>query len=306
MKIIVTGGAGFIGSHITDEYIKAGHKVVVIDNLATGFRKNINLKAKFYKVDICDFRAVEKIFLKEKPEVVNHHAAIADIAKALRDPLPTYNANLMGTINVLLAFGKHGSGPNRRFIFASSGAVYGTPKIVPVTEKTLIMPESSYGLSKFLGEEVIKFYAGQFGFNYIIFRYPNVYGPRQNPKGEAGVTAIWIGLIKEGNQPVIFGDGGKFRDYTFIKDVVRAHIFALHRGKNDVFTLGWGKGITDRQVFDIIASRMGFDENPVYKPFRVGEAYGVCLSSDKAKKVLKWKPQISFKDGINKVINALN
>jgi UDP-glucose 4-epimerase len=213
MRIIVNGGAGFIASHITDAYIKAGHRVAVIDGiLPTSSRKNVNPKAKFYKADIRDRALMERIFRKERPEVVNHHAAIAVIAQALRDPIPTLNVNLLGTANVLLAFGKYGRGKNRRFIFASSGAVYGTPKEVPATEKTPTNPESAYGLSKLLGEELVEFYARQYGFHYVLFRYPNVYGPRQNPKGEAGVTAIFGGLMKAGKRPTIFGDGTKSRD----------------------------------------------------------------------------------------------
>src|SRR3989338_1123382 len=167
MKIIVTGGAGFIASHITDAYIKAGHKVVVIDNLVTGFRKNVNPKAKFYKADIRDLARMEEIFKRERPEVVNHHAAIAEVVKSLRNPIPTFEVNVLGTVNVALCFGRFGKGKNKKFIFSSTGgAIYGEPKKIPADEKTPAIPLSPYGLSKLLGEEVIKFYARQYGFDY--------------------------------------------------------------------------------------------------------------------------------------------
>ena len=194
MKIIVTGGAGFIGSHIVDAYIQAGHKVVVIDNLSTGFRKNVNPKAKFYKADIRDQAFVDRIFKEEKPGVLNHHAAVVEVVRSLRDPIPTMDVNMLGMANILAAFEEHGAPGRRKVIFSSSCAVYGTPKRVPTPEHEPVDPQSPYGLSKLLGEEIIKFYASQHGITYTIFRYANVYGPRQNPKGEAGVTAIFSGL----------------------------------------------------------------------------------------------------------------
>jgi len=305
MKIIVTGGAGFIASHIADAYVKAGHRVAIIDNLATGFKKNVNPKAKFYRADIRDHAVMEKIFKKEKPEIVNHHAAIADIAKALRDPRPTLEVNLLGTTNVLLAFGQHGRDRNKKFIFASSGAVYGTPKRIPVTEKTPTQPESAYGLSKLLGEEIIEFYSRQFGLDYCLFRYPNVYGPRQNPKGEAGVTAIFGGLMKNGQRPTIYGDGSKTRDYVYIEDVVKANSSALNRGEKEIINLGSARPTSDRAIFDTIAAEIGFSEEPIYAPHRKGEAYKIALSARRAKKIFGWKPTIGVKEGIHRVLRAL-
>lgn len=306
MKIVVTGAAGFIASHIADAYIKAGHRVVVIDSIIpTSSRKNVNPKAKFYKEDIRDRAMMEKIFRKEKPEVVNHHAAIAVIAQALRDPIPTLDVNLLGTTNVLLAFGKYGRGKNRKFIFASSGAVFGTPRHIPANEETPIAPQSAYGLSKYLGEEIIKFYAEVYGFHYVLFRYPNVYGPRQNPKGEAGVTAIFGELMKQGKRPTIFGDGTKGRDYTFVSDIVHANELALHRGKDQVFTIGWGIPTTDQQIFDALARETGFREKPIYLPFRKGEAQRVSLSAKHAHKVLGWKPTVPLAEGIRRVVQSL-
>jgi UDP-glucose 4-epimerase len=306
MKIIVTGGAGFIASHVADAYIAQGHKVVIIDNLLTGFRKNVNPKATFYKADIRDYAAMEKIFKKEKPEVVNHHAAIAEVVKSLRDPIPTLQVNVLGTTNVLMAFGKYGKGESKRFIFSSTGgAIYGEPKKIPADESTDTTPLSPYGLSKLLGEEVIKFYARQYGFTYLIFRYPNVYGPRQNPKGEAGVIAIFGGLMKSGKRPIIFGDGTKARDYTFVYDVARANSIALKKGRNEIINLGWGKKITDQMIFNEIATSIHYKEKPIFAPYRKGEVYQISIKAAKAKKVLGWKPTVALREGIRKTLETI-
>ena len=303
---MVTGGAGFIGSHLVERLLAEGKSVTVIDDLSTGFRKNVNPKATFYKADIRDAAAMERIFKKERPEVVNHHAAIAEVVKSLRDPIPTLQVNVLGTTNVLLAFGHHGKGKNRKFIFSSTGgAIYGEPKKIPADESTTAAPLSPYGLSKLLGEEVITFYARQYGFTYLIFRYPNVYGPRQNPKGEAGVVAIFGGLMKSGKRPTIFGDGTKARDYTFVHDVVHANVLALKKGRNDIVNLGWGKTVTDRMIFDEIAASTGYPEKPVFAAYRKGEVYQISIKAGKAKKVLGWTPTIKLREGIRKTLETI-
>lgn len=305
MQIIVTGGAGFIGSHIVDGYIARGHKVAVIDNLLTGFRKNLNPKAKFYKADIRDQSMMEKIFRSERPEIVNHHAAIAEVVKSLRDPLPTFETNFFGTLNILLAFAKYGKG-KKRFIFSSTGgAIYGEPKRIPANEDTPPAPLSPYGLSKLLDEEIIKFYSRSYNFDYLIFRYPNVYGPRQNPKGEAGVIAIWSGLMKNNGQPVIFGDGTKSRDYTYVGDIVRANVLALRRGKNTILNLGWGKPVSDLDVFTALAKEIGFKKKPVYAPYRQGEVYQIAIDARRAKQILGWQPKIKLEEGIRKTVATI-
>jgi UDP-glucose 4-epimerase len=299
MKIIITGGAGFIASHIADAYIKAGHKVVIIDNLLTGFKKNINPKAKFYEADIRDLAQMEAIFKKERPEIVNHHAAIAEVVKSLNNPIPTYQTNVLGTANVLLAFGKYGRGKHRKFIFSSTGgAMYGAPKKLPVNELQPRTPLSAYGASKLLGEELIIFYARQYGFSYLIFRYANVYGPRQNPKGEAGVVAIFGGLMKAGKSPIIFGDGTKARDYIFALDVAQANLLALHKGKNMAINLGAGKLISDKMIYESVARTLGFTKKPAFAPYRKGEVYKISIDATKAKKILGWKSTVALDEGI--------
>lgn len=312
MKIIITGGAGFIASHVADAYINAGHKVVIIDNLSKGFRRNLNPKAKFYKADITDLAAMERIFKKEKPTVVNHHAAIAEVVVSVRDPIPTLTTNVLGTANVLLAFGHHGKdekptgrkhGARRKFIFSSTGgAMYGDPKRVPVSETAAPEPLSPYGLSKQLAEETIKFYAKQFNFDYYIFRYANVFGPRQNPKGEAGIVAIFGGLMKAGIRPTIFGDGSKSRDYVYVGDVAAANLAALTKGKNVTTNIGRGILTTDKEICDAIAKEMRFAEKPIYAPFRPGEIFRVSLDAEKARKLLGWKAKVGLEEGIHRAL----
>jgi UDP-glucose 4-epimerase len=307
MKIIITGGAGFIASHITDVYIKAGHRVVVIDNLSKGSRRNLNPKAKFYKADITDLAAMEKIFKKEKPEIVNHHAAIAEVTVSVRNPIPTLTTNVLGTANVLLAFGHHGrGGAHRKFIFASTGgAMYGDPKRIPVDEKTPEDPLSPYGLSKQLAEGVVVFYAKQFGFDHFIFRYANVFGPRQNPRGEAGIVAIFGMLMHRGVRPTIFGDGTKSRDYVYVGDVAAANLAALKKGKNTTVNIGRGITTTDQEMFNAIAREAGFTKKPVYAPYRKGEIYRISLNAAKARKLLGWKPKVNIKEGIKKALAGI-
>lgn len=306
MKILITGGAGFIASHVADSYIKAGHKVIIVDNLLTGFKKNVNPKATFYKADIRDAKAMDRIFKKERPEIVSHHAAIAEVVKSLCDPIPTLQTNVQGITNVLLAFGTHGKGKHRKFIFSSTGgAMYGAPKRIPAAETEEPITLSPYGLSKQLGEEVVKFYARQFGFDYCIFRYANIYGPRQNPKGEAGVVAIFGKIMMSGVRPTIFGDGTKARDYVYVKDIARANLSALRRGKNETINLGWGKLVTDNDIFNTIAKEISYKQAPIYAPYRKGEVYRISLDGGKAKKVLGWKPMTPLKQGIATTLKSL-
>jgi UDP-glucose 4-epimerase len=287
MKILVTGDAGFIASHITDKYRALGHTVISVDNR---HKKPI---------DINDADALMKLFKKEKPDIVNHHAAIAEVLKSVKDPLPTFTTNVLGTVNVLMAAGACGT--VKKFIFASTGgAIYGEPKKIPADESAEATPLSPYGISKLLGEEVIKFYAKMFGFEYLIFRYPNVYGPRQNPKGEAGVVAIFTDLMRNGKQPTIYGDGTKARDYVYVDDIVRANTAALRKGKNEILNIGWGRKITDKKIFDEIKKNVAFAGEPAYAPYRAGEVYQIALEAKKAFAKIGWKPTISFEEGVKR------
>jgi UDP-glucose 4-epimerase len=306
MRIIITGGAGFIASHVTDAYIKAGHKVAVIDNLLTGSRKNINPKAKFYKTDIRNLPLVEKIFRRERPRVVNHHAAFISVVESVRDPATTFETNILGTLNVLRAFGKYSSGSGKKIIFSSTGgAIYGNPRLLPADEQTRPSPLSPYALSKLLAEKTIEFFAPEYGIKYTIFRYSNVYGPRQNPNGEAGVVAIFGNLLKKGLRPKIFGDGTKTRDYVYVDDVVRANILGLKRGRNEIINICTGKETSDQEIFNAIADALKAKQKPIYAPLRAGEVRRIAMSFKKAKKILGWQPKIGLRGGIKKTLAIL-
>ena len=297
MKILVTGGAGFIGSHVVDRYVDLGHEVAVIDNLSTGFEKNLNAKAKFFKADIRELEKIYEIAGDFKPDVINHHAALAEVTKSIENPSDTLAVNVMGTANVLLAGGKASI---KHFIFSSTGgAIYGDPVHLPADESCKPAPLSPYGLSKLLGENIIEFYARIYGLTYTIFRYSNVYGPRQNPGGEAGVVAIFTNLIKSGTRPTIFGDGSKTRDYVYVGDIVSANELALDTTENNLLNLGWGKEISDKEIFDAIASALNFSEDSIYAPFREGEVSKISLDSTKARKILGWVPKVNITEGIN-------
>ena len=247
MRILVTGGAGFIASHVADGYIEAGHEVAILDDLSRGHRENVNPRARFYQVDIQDAQFVESVFQRERPEVVNHHAAQMDVRRGVREPIFDASVNILGSLNILQAVVAHGS---KRVVYISTaGAAYGEPKRVPVPEDDPIDPITPYGISKHTVEHYLFTYRFLYGLDYVVLRYGNVYGPRQSSQGEAGVFAIFCEQMLAGIQPVIYGDGTKIRDYVFIEDVVRANVAALHRGDGEIFNIASGVDTTDQEVF---------------------------------------------------------
>lgn len=298
MKIIVTGGAGFIGSHIVDAYVKAGHKVVVVDNLSSGARKNLNPKAKFYNIDITDQKKLEAVFKKERPETVNHHAAFISVVESMKRPADVFETNVMGTLNVVQSFARYRRGKGKLLFASTGGALYGDPKKIPADENSEKKPLSPYGFTKLLAEQIIEFYGKLLGFNYTILRYANVYGPRQNPRGEAGVIAIFSALIKKGKQPIIFGNGTKTRDYVFVGDVAQANFRALTKGTHTTINIGTGKETKDIEVFRAIAKSLEYGKNPVFAPSRPGEVNRIAIDAAKAKKTLGWKAVVPFNKGI--------
>lgn len=300
MKILVTGGAGFIGSHVTDMYLNKGHEVVVIDNLTTGTRNNVHKNAVFYKADIRDMKEISRIFQKEKPHIVNHHAALASVTESVSNPAETLEVNVVGTTNLLSAGITHNL---QKFIFSSTGgAIYGDSEITPTPETVEPQPPSPYGLSKLFAEHVIRYYGKKNHLPYAILRYANVYGPRQNPYGEAGVVAIFIDAMKKNEQPTIFGDGSKTRDYVYIEDIVEANVRAIDGNNSILANLGRGEEIKDQTVFDIIARALDYKQSPRYAPVRAGEMLRSVLDSSVAYKQLGWQSTISFEDGIKKTV----
>ena len=299
MKVLVTGGAGFIGSHIVDALIEQGHQVVVVDNLATGFSENINPSARFYEVSICD-KELADIFEQERPEIVSHQAAQMVVARSVNEPIFDAQENILGSLNVILNSVRFGV---KKIIYASSGgAVYGEPQYLPVDEKHPINPVSQYGISKHTVEHYLHLYGLQYGLNYVVLRYPNVYGLRQNPDGEAGVVAIFASQMLKGEQPTIYGSGDKTRDYTCVSDVVAANLLAMEQGNNDIYNIGTGVETSDKEMFDTLAKMFGYSGEPRYAPVRPGEIYRICLDASKAHRELSWQARLSLKEGLPQTI----
>jgi len=307
LKILVTGGAGFIGSHVVDGYTKAGHDVVVVDNLFTGKRENINPEAKFYEIDIRS-KGLEKIFEREKPLIVNHHAAQISVPVSVENPIFDAEVNIFGLINILQACVKYGV---KKIIFASSGgAIYGEAQEYPTSEKYLPLPLSPYAITKLTSEYYLEFYRHQYGLNYTILRYANIYGPRQIPKGEAGVVAIFIENLLSGRPSVIYHfpdePDGMARDYCYVEDVVKANILVLKNGSNEIFNIGSGKPTRTRELYkrlyDLVNNSNPSLRTPVPAPPRPGDIKRSCLNIDKAKRMLGWTPDVSLEEGLKKTV----
>jgi UDP-glucose 4-epimerase len=300
MKVLVTGGAGFIASHVVDRFLASGHEVVIVDNLASGFRENINPRARFYELDIRDEEGIETLFAREQPEVVNHHAAQMDVRKSTYIPMEDAAINILGTLNLILAGLRHGL---KQFVYASSGgASYGEPQYMPVDEAHPINPICQYGISKHTVEHYLYLYQHNYGLNSVVLRYPNLYGPRQTPHGEAGVVAIFSGLLLAGKQPTIFGDGSKTRDYCYIDDVVAANLLVLGREGHAIFNLGTGLPTTDLAVFEAVRDAVGIDMEPNFAPPRLGEIQHIALSPAKAERELGWRAQVPFAEGVRRTV----
>jgi UDP-glucose 4-epimerase len=295
MKVLVTGGAGFIGSHIVDAYCELGHDVVVLDDLSTGHVENVNPAARLVHMDVRD-PAIDELFAAESFQVVNHQAARGNVRASIEDPIVYADVNVVGGVKLLESSRKHGV---RKFIYASTGGcVYGEPKYVPSDEGHPIAPRDPYGASKASFELYLPVFAHIWGLNYTIFRYPNVYGPRQDPFGEAGVVSIFLGQVFRGEQPVINGDGEQERDYVFVADVARANILALDRGDDDVFNVGWGVGTSVNTIFRTVCQLTGREVPEVHGPAKVGEVRRSCLDSSKARRTLGWVPTVELSDGL--------
>lgn len=298
MKILVTGGAGFIGSHVVDRYIELGHSVVVVDNLSTGRPEFVNKKARFYKLDIVS-NELKDVFQKEKPEIVNHHAAQIDIRKSVEEPVFDAQTNILGSLNLIQNCIDSGV---KKFIFASSGgAVYGEPEYLPVPETHRVQPISPYGVSKLTIENYLFAINCYKELDYTILRYANVYGPRQNPLGEAGVCAIFLGKMRRGETCILYGYGEPIRDYVYVGDIVEANVSALTRGSRGIYNLGTGIGTSVKGVYEILKEMIGYKIEPEYKPLRQGELKRIYLDCAKAKKELGWAAAVSLRDGLSRI-----
>lgn len=296
MNILVTGGCGFIGSHIVDAYIDLGHSVWVIDNLSTGDIKNLNPKAKLIEIDITN-SDIEKIFKQVKLDAINHHAAQINVRTSVSDPVFDAKVNILGSLNLITLAVKYHV---KRFIFASSGGtVYGEPTQLPITEEFSINPSSPYGISKATTEKYLTLYANMNDLDYVILRYSNVYGPRQISKSEAGVISIFIEHILKHEKCTIFGDGKQTRDYVYVGDVVTANTAALDC-KADIFNIGTGIETKVNDLVDILTDITNHDILHEHDDPRSGEVLRNVLDNGKAISIIKWQPEISLKQGIRK------
>ena len=299
MNILVTGGAGFIGSHIVDALVEAGHKVVIVDNFSTGSLKNVNPKAKLVERDIVE--PLADIFHDEKIDVVYHLAAQINVRKSVEDAVIDAKINVMGGLNILECCRKF---KIKKFIFASTGgAMYGDTENIPTPEEEKEMPVSPYGIAKCSMEKYLYYYYKVHKMPYVALRFSNVYGPRQNSKGEAGVVAIFTAMMLAGKQPVINGDGKQTRDYVYVKDVVKANILALNKNVAGIYNVGTGVETDVNELFQKLNKLIGTNFKEVHKESMQGEQIRSCLDSSKIKKELGWKPDYDLDEGLKETVD---
>lgn len=298
-RALVTGGAGFVGSHLVDRLLADGHPVCVVDDLSTGSPSNISPDAPFHRVDICDAAALRDVVVRFKPEVVFHAAAQTDVRRSIREPDFDARVNVLGGLNVLRAGVAGGA---RRIVYASSAAVYGNPVRISVSEIDPTHPMSEYGASKLAFEHYLSAYAARGLIDYAALRYGNVYGPRQRADGEAGVVSIFTRQMLAGEPVTIFGDGTKTRDYVYVGDVVEATVRAAAGPSGVVANVAWGREVSDLELFRAVAGATGYTREPVYAADRPGDIARICLDAALARRTWDWRPVVSLEDGIRRVV----
>ncbi|MBI4199414.1 MAG: SDR family oxidoreductase [Chloroflexi bacterium] len=297
--VLVTGGAGFIGSHLVDRLVQEGHRVVVVDNLSTGRREHVNPRAAFYQVDITD-PELHGLLRRERPRWVSHHAAQSSVLVSVRDPLYDARVNILGSLNLLEACRAAGV---EKVVFASSGgAIYGEPRYLPCDEAHPLQPLAPYGVSKVAVEKYLVLYQRSFGLPSVILRYGNVYGPRQDPYGEAGVVAIFTLAMLEGRRPVVFGSGEQERDFLYVDDAVEANLHALKGAKEEAYNIGTQQGVSVNRIFALLKGIIGYEGGPQYSSPRPGEVFKVHLDNSLAAKGLGWSPRVGLEEGLVKTV----
>ncbi|MEW6234307.1 MAG: NAD-dependent epimerase/dehydratase family protein [Candidatus Omnitrophota bacterium] len=300
-RCLITGGAGFIGSHIADVLIADGCQVCVLDNLSTGKKENLPSHIPIYEMDLLD--DLTPLFQKEKPQIVFHHAAQISVSCSVREPEIDGKTNILGSIHLLEACRQFGV---ERVIYASSGAVYGEPELLPVREEDATFGLSPYGISKLIPERYLYYYRHQFGIEFAALRYANVYGPRQDPHGEAGAVSIFSEKLLAGQQTIIFGDGEQTRDFVFVKDVARANLLAMKanidRSVFPAFNVSMQKQTTVNVLFDTIQKYTGTKQPKNHGPKREGDVLHACLSNEKINKYIGWEPEVELDEGIRETV----
>lgn len=297
LNILVTGGAGFIASHIVDAYLAEGHRVVIVDDFSSGSRDNVNPRATFHQIDIRSDQ-LARVFETEKIDVVNHHAAQMDVRKSVADPQFDASVNVLGGLNVFERAREHGV---KKIIFASTGgAIYGEQDYFPADERHPLRPLSPYGITKLATEKYLFYYRMVHGIQHVILRYANVYGPRQNPHGEAGVVAIFASRMVRGETPTINGDGKQTRDYTFVGDVVKANVLALNFGRSETFNVGTGVENDVNKLFQELRKSLAPECREVHGPAKAGEQLRSVISHEKIKKEFGWSPTVPLDEGLKR------
>ena len=300
MRIVVSGGAGFIGSHIVDAYLEAGHDVAIVDDLSTGRAENVNPGARFHRVDLRDRAAVAAVMAEERPEIVNHHAAQLDVRRSVADPAFDAEVNLIGLLNLIEAARPHAL---RRVILASSGGVvYGECHRLPTRVEDPTEPISPYGVAKLGSERYLHYYAHVYGLASVWLRYANVYGPRQNPHGEAGVIAIFTTMLLEGGAPVINGSGTQTRDYVYVGDVVRANLLALESDYAGPLNIGTGVETDVNRLFALLCDAVGHHPGEQHGPAKAGEQLRSVLDARRAGEVLGWNAETPLAEGLRRTV----
>jgi len=300
MKVLVTGGAGFIGSHLVDRVVQEGHEVIIVDNLATGKRRNINRAARFYKLDIQSWR-LERVFRNERPNVVMHLAAQMDVRKSVEDPMFDAQVNILGTLNTLQQAVKHGV---RKVVFSSSGgAIYGEQETCPAPESHITNPLSPYGLSKLCGEQYLSYFQRVSGLQVVSLRYANVYGPRQDPEGEAGVVAIFIQKLLNNEQAVINGNGRQTRDFVFVEDVVDANLGMMGQETKGTYNVGTGIETSVNDLFRMLIQHTSSTCKEVHGPAKKGEQARSAIDSTKLRQELSLEPKTDLNEGLRKTVD---
>ena len=296
---LVTGGAGFIGSHLVDRLLDLDYRVVVIDDLSGGKLKNLNPAASFHHGDITQ-PAASEVFQREQPDVVFHLAAQTSVNYSTKDPVKDSDINVAGTLRMLEASRRYGV---EKFIYSSTGgALYGNPQVHPCPDDHPVLPLSPYGMSKYIGELYLEFYKRLYRLNYTSLRYGNVYGPRQDPHGEAGVIAIFSQAMLEGKQPEIFGDGDQERDFVCVEDVVEANILAIRRGDGLAMNIGAGQRTSINRIFDLLKGIIGYRWQALHGPARLGDVYQISLNSGIAERELGWTARVALEDGLRRTV----
>jgi len=306
MRILVTGGTGFIGSHIVDHYITAGHDVAVVENLhgEGGSKKaHVNHKAWYYQADITDEGSLEHIFNEVQPEIVNHHASQARVTISTRHPQLDVRVNVLGLLNVLTLCTHVGA---RKIIFASSAASYGTPDLLPINEETPQRPQSPLGINKMAAEHYLRYWHQAHALTYTILRYSNVYGPRQDPDRGAGVIATFAQHFLDCKPVRIDGNGEQLKDYVYVEDVARANVLALDRGDNNIFCIGTGKGTSVNELYHILSAIVGYQVVSIHDHNLPGDIHLSYFDCTWAEHLLGWKPAVSLEEGIRATIEFLS